>query len=168
MRLVQGRARAHLSTKLLARSSLTWNASVLLTPLKMTSSGSLLGDSPLPTTKNFCPVAHRSLGKATLTGSFGLNFWLAVQQNGNFGVYYMQRWALLVFLNFFNNKNDFFLHFLSSWWPISAPVLFKKPTPSQIELIKNANIHFLLLKKFKNTESAQLWLYTFKLPMYIG
>ena len=39
---------------------------------------------------------------------------------------------------------------------ISAPVLFKKPTPNQINLIKNAN-NFLLVKKFKNTESAQLW-----------
>ena len=38
--------------------------------------------------------------------------------------------------------------------PFSAPVLFKKPTPSQINLIKNAKNHFLLLKKFKNTESA--------------
>ena len=31
----------------------------------------------------------------------------------------------------------------------------KKPTPSQINLIKNAKNHFLLLKKLKNTESAQ-------------
>ena len=37
-----------------------------------------------------------------------------------------------------------FLHFLSS----STPVLFEKPTLSQINL---------LLEKFKNTESAQLW-----------
>ena len=40
---------------------------------------------------------------------------------------------------------------------ISAPVLFKKPTSSQINLIKSAKTHFLLLKKLKNTESAQLW-----------
>ena len=39
----------------------------------------------------------------------------------------------------------------------SAPVLFKKPTPSQINLIKNANNNILLLNKFKNTESAQPW-----------
>ena len=41
---------------------------------------------------------------------------------------------------------------------MSAPVLFKKLTPSQINLIKNAKNHFLLMKKLKNTESAQLWL----------
>ena len=34
---------------------------------------------------------------------------------------------------------------------------FKKPTPSQTKLIKHAKTHFLLLKKFKNTESAQLF-----------
>ena len=38
----------------------------------------------------------------------------------------------------------------------SAPVLFKMPTPSQINLIKNAKNHFLLVKKFKKTGSAQL------------
>ena len=37
----------------------------------------------------------------------------------------------------------------------TSPV-FKKPTLSQINLIKNANNNFLLLKNFKNTESAQL------------
>ena len=36
------------------------------------------------------------------------------------------------------------------------PVLFKKPTPSQISFIKNAKNNFLLLKNVKNTESAQL------------
>ena len=46
-----------------------------------------------------------------------------------------------------------FFHFLSSY-VISALVLFKKPTPSQINLIENAKNHFLLLNKFKNTESA--------------
>ena len=39
---------------------------------------------------------------------------------------------------------------------IAAPVLFKKPTPSQINVIKKAKNHFLLWKVFKNTESAQL------------
>ena len=34
--------------------------------------------------------------------------------------------------------------------------LFKKPTPSQINFIKNAKNHFLLVKKLKNTGSAQL------------
>ena len=33
----------------------------------------------------------------------------------------------------------------------------KKPTPSQIKLIKIAKNNFLLLQTFKNTESAQLW-----------
>ena len=32
---------------------------------------------------------------------------------------------------------------------MSAPVLFKKPTPSQINLIKNGENHFLLLKILK-------------------
>ena len=32
----------------------------------------------------------------------------------------------------------------------------KSPLSSQISLIKNAKNHFSLLKKFKNTESAQL------------
>ena len=41
---------------------------------------------------------------------------------------------------------------------MSAPVLFEKLTPSQINLIKNAKNHFLLMKKLKNTESAQLCL----------
>ena len=49
------------------------------------------------------------------------------------------------FLNFFNNKKWFFCTFLH----ISAPVLFKKPTPSQISLIKIAKNHFLLLKILK-------------------
>ena len=39
---------------------------------------------------------------------------------------------------------------------------FKMPTPSQRRLIKNAKNHFLLLKKLKNTESAQLWVPTLK------
>ena len=39
---------------------------------------------------------------------------------------------------------------------MSAPVLIKKPSPSQINLIKNAQNHFLLLYKFKNNSSAQL------------
>ena len=33
---------------------------------------------------------------------------------------------------------------------------FKKPTPSQMNLIRNAKNYFLLLEKLKNTESAQL------------
>ena len=34
--------------------------------------------------------------------------------------------------------------------------LFKKPTPSTINLLKNAKNNFLKLKNLKNTESAQL------------
>ena len=41
----------------------------------------------------------------------------------------------------------FFAFFIK--FPISAPVPFKKPTPSQINLIKNAKNRFLLLKKIK-------------------
>ena len=72
-----------------------------------------------------------------------------------------QSWALSVFLNTFNNKKLFFSIFyqvnLFLHW-----VLFKKPTPSQINLIKNAKNHFLLVKKFLNTSSAQLcWLTVF-------
>ena len=43
------------------------------------------------------------------------------------------------------------LHFLSN------QSYLKRPTLSQISLIKNAKNHFLLVKKLKNTESAQLW-----------
>ena len=45
-------------------------------------------------------------------------------------------------------KNDFFAFFIK-FLPISAPVLFKKLTPSQMNLIKNAKNHFLSVKKFK-------------------
>ena len=69
-----------------------------------------------------------------------------------------QRWALEVFLNFFKNEKWFFFAFLKKLLTCSALVLFKKPTPSQINLIKNAKKHFLWLKKFKNTSSAHLWL----------
>ena len=53
-------------------------------------------------------------------------------------------------------KNHFFAFFIKLK-TYSAPVLCIKPTPSQINLIKNAKNNFLLLKIFKNTESAQLW-----------
>ena len=39
-------------------------------------------------------------------------------------------------------KNDFFALFIKEITYFSAPVLFKKPTPSQINLIKNAKNHF--------------------------
>ena len=70
-----------------------------------------------------------------------------------------QSWALSVFFNIFNNKKWFFWIFYKLK-PISAPVLFKKPTPSQINLIKKCKLlksYFLLLTKLKNTESAQHW-----------
>ena len=47
----------------------------------------------------------------------------------------LQRWALSVFFNFFKLITYF----------STSPI--KKPTPSQINLIKNAKNHFLLLKK---------------------
>ena len=62
-----------------------------------------------------------------------------------------QSWAFSVFFNFSIIKMIFFPFFIKL---ISAPALFKKSTPSQIYLIKNAN-NLLLLKKIKNTESAQ-------------
>ena len=55
-------------------------------------------------------------------------------------------------------KNDFFAFLIKLiTYFCSAAVLFKKPTPSQINLIKKAKNQSLLVKKFKNTESAQLW-----------
>ena len=55
----------------------------------------------------------------------------------------VQSWALEVFLNVFNNKKLFVAY------PISAPVLFKKPTPSQINLIKNCKKSFFIIEKMK-------------------
>ena len=52
---------------------------------------------------------------------------------------------IFVFI-FYHQVNTLFLH----------QSLFKKLTPSQINLMKNTKYHFLLLKKIKNTESAQL------------
>ena len=49
------------------------------------------------------------------------------------------------FMHFFYQVNNLFLH--QSYLK----------TPCQINLIKNAKNHFLLLKKFKNTSRAQLW-----------
>ena len=53
-------------------------------------------------------------------------------------------------------KNDIFAFFIKLA-TISAPGLFTMPT---YNLIKNAKNHFLLLKIFKNTESAQLCAWT--------
>ena len=48
----------------------------------------------------------------------------------------------------------FLMKIVTYFW--TSPEVLKKQTPSQINLIQNAENHFLLLKKFKNTESAQL------------
>ena len=56
-----------------------------------------------------------------------INSWLCLPS--------VQSWALSVFLYFF----ALFIKLITY---ISAPVLFKKPTPSQINLIKNAKNHF--------------------------
>ena len=56
---------------------------------------------------------------------------------------FLQSGALSVFLNFFNN-NWFFAFFIKLTY--FAPVLFKKPTPSQISLITNATNHFYYWK----------------------
>ena len=55
-----------------------------------------------------------------------------------------QSWALSVFFAFFYEDNNLCLH----------KSYLKSPLP--VKLIKNAKNHFLLLKKFKNTSSAQL------------
>ena len=92
-----------------------------------------------------------------------MNFYLeAVNQSGQilyeqlFRYMHMykriQSWALPVFFNFFNNKKWFVYIFYQ------VNNLFKKATPSQINLIKNAKKLFIVIEKFKNTESAQLWL----------
>ena len=54
----------------------------------------------------------------------------------------LQSWALSVFY-LFNKEIDF--AFFIKLLPISAPVLFKKPTLSQINLIKNAKISFFII-----------------------
>ena len=54
-----------------------------------------------------------------------------------------QSWAHSVFFNFFNNKKLFFCIFDK----VSAPVLFKKPTPSQISLIKKCKKSFFFSEK---------------------
>ena len=64
-----------------------------------------------------------------------------------------------IFFIFSIIKNDFF-----SIFHISAPVQFKKPSPSQINLIKNVKKIFWSIfyywKNTKNTESAQFRLTT--------
>ena len=52
----------------------------------------------------------------------------------------------MIFVCVFLKVNNLFLH----------QSYFKKPTPSLIDLIKNAKNH-LLMKKLKNTEIAQIF-----------
>ena len=69
---------------------------------------------------------------------------------------WVQSWALSVFLNFFTNKKWFFAFSIKLIW---LGVGFLNRTGAEIgyQLDKKCKInHFLLVKKFKNTESAQL------------
>ena len=54
-------------------------------------------------------------------------------------------------------KNDFFCIFYEDKNLFLHQSYFKKPTPSQINLRKDAKSHIWLLKMSKNTSSAQLW-----------
>ena len=56
----------------------------------------------------------------------------------------------------FNNKKWYFCIFYQVNNLFLHQSYLQKPTPSQINLIKNATNPFLLLRKFKNTSSAQL------------
>ena len=49
------------------------------------------------------------------------------------------------------------LHFFIKLLTYFCTNPIEKATLSQINLVKNARNNFLLLKKLKNTESAQLW-----------
>ena len=60
------------------------------------------------------------------------------------------------FLIFSIIKNVFFCIFIKLITYFCTESYLKKPTPSQINLIKKCKNYFLLLKKLKNTESAQL------------
>ena len=62
--------------------------------------------------------------------------------------------ALEVFFHLFNNKKWSVCIFYQINNLFLTPVLFKKPTPSQLKLIKKAKNHILLLKKFKNTSKC--------------
>ena len=65
----------------------------------------------------------------------------------------LQSWALSLFLNFLNHKKLIFCIFYQVIFLHQSYI----KSPSQINCIKNAKNHFLLLKKLKNTESARLW-----------
>ena len=68
----------------------------------------------------------------------------------------IQSWALEVFFNFFSNKKWFFSIFYQVNILFLHQSYLKSPLPVK-KNEKNANNYFLLLKKVKNTESAQLW-----------
>ena len=72
-----------------------------------------------------------------------------------------QSWALDVFLNFFNNKKWFFAFFIKLTW-LGVGFLNRTGAEIGINLIENAKNSFFLLKKLKNTESAQLWILTYR------
>ena len=57
----------------------------------------------------------------------------------------------------FNNKKWFFCIFYQVNNLFLHQSYLKKPTPSQMNSIKNAKNHFNCWKNSKNTESAQLW-----------
>ena len=56
--------------------------------------------------------------------------------------YYLQSWALSVFLNFFNHKTIIFCMFYEDNNLNLHKSYLQKPTPSQINLIKNAKVIF--------------------------
>ena len=67
----------------------------------------------------------------------------------------VQSWALEVFLDFFNDKKWFFAFFIKLIW---LGVFFLNRTGAEIgnQLAQKwKKNYFLLLKKLKNTESAQ-------------
>ena len=71
---------------------------------------------------------------------------------------YHQSWALSVFFNFFNHKKWIF----GIFYKVSNLFLHQSYLKSSLPVkltIKNAKNHFLRLKKYKNAESAQLWIY---------
>ena len=70
----------------------------------------------------------------------------------------LQSWALEVFFNFFNNKKWFFAFFIKLITYFCTSPIKKKNHSQSNYLDKNIKNHLLLLKKLKNTSSAQLWL----------
>ena len=70
----------------------------------------------------------------------------------------VQRWALSVFLNFFNNKKWFFCIFYQINNLFLHQSYLKSPHPVKLTWQKmQKNIVFISEKNLKNTSSAQLW-----------